>query len=137
MSSSGKDQDQLRDWTFLRTLFLKLVFHLTQQADTMICALEHISQNTCGILTQTTIQTGLQTHIREDVAVIREIAESAYPQAALEHERLAALRAEVERCCPPERPKPACVYEPCARPRPAEQPKVPNIDRPRDVQPPK
>ena len=28
MSSSGKDQDQLRDWTFLRTLFLKLVFHL-------------------------------------------------------------------------------------------------------------
>ena len=28
MSSSGKDQDPLRDWTFLRDLFLKLVFHL-------------------------------------------------------------------------------------------------------------
>ncbi len=28
MSSSGKDQDPLRDWTFLRDLFLKLLFHL-------------------------------------------------------------------------------------------------------------
>lgn len=108
---------------------VKLLFHLTQQADTMICALEHISQNTCGILTQTTIQTGLQKQLREDVAVLREIAESAYPDAALEHTRLAALRAEVERCCPPEPPKPACTYEPCVRPRQVEPPKLPNIDR--------
>ena len=108
---------------------VKLLFHLTQQADTMICALEHISQNTCGILTQATIQTGLQTSLRNDAAELREIAESAYPEAALARERLAALRAEVERCCPPDKPKPACSYEPCPHPQPAEQPHLPRIDQ--------
>jgi hypothetical protein len=114
---------------------VKLLFHLTQQADTMICALEHISQNTCGILTQATIQTGLQTQLRNDADELREIAESAYPEAALARERLAALRAEVERCCPPDKPKPACTYEPCAHPRPVEQPHLPRIDQ--VAQPPK
>src|SRR5712664_4976233 len=33
---------------------VKLLCHITRQTDTMICALEHISQNTCAILTQTT-----------------------------------------------------------------------------------
>ena len=106
---------------------VQLLFHLTQQADTMICALEHISKNTCGILTQITIQTGLQTRIRDDADAMRDIAESAYPATALERARLAALRAQVERCCPPEQPKPACSYEPCAGPRPVEMPKLPRI----------
>src|ERR1700761_5027026 len=44
----------------------KLLFHLTQQTDTMICTLEHISQNTCALVTQSTIQTGLQTSMRDD-----------------------------------------------------------------------
>src|SRR5690349_5904180 len=45
---------------------VKLLFHLTQQADTMICALERISRNTCGILTEVTLQTQLQTRLRDD-----------------------------------------------------------------------
>jgi hypothetical protein len=112
---------------------VKLLFHLTQQADAMICALEHISQNTCGILTQATIQTQLQTRLRDDADALRDIAESAYPAAAIERERLAALRAEVERCCPPEQPKPACTYEPCFHPRAVEMPNLPKIgnDQPR------
>jgi len=80
---------------------LKLIFHLTQQTDTMICALEHIAKNTCEILTQVTIQTGLQTRILDDADLLRAIAESAYPGAALEQQRLATLRSEIERCCPP------------------------------------
>ena len=106
----------------------KLLFHLTQQTDTMICALEHISKNTCEILTQVTIQTQLQTRLLDDADTLRAIAESAYPAAALERARLAALRAEVERCCPPEKPNPACNYEPCPAPRPAPPPKLPKID---------
>ena len=68
---------------------VKLLFHLTQQADTMICALEHISKNTCEIFTQVTIQTQLQTRLRDDADALRDIAESAHPEAALERQRLA------------------------------------------------
>jgi len=107
---------------------VKLLFHLTQQADTMICALEHISKNTCGILTQATIQTQLQTSLRDDADVIRDIEEFKHPEAVLERQRLAELRTQIERCCPPEKPKPACNYEPCLSPRPVELPDLPRID---------
>ena len=112
---------------------VKLLFHLTQQTDTMICALEHISRNTCGILTQVTLQTQLQTRLRDDADALRDIAESVYPAAALERARLAALRAEVERCCPPPKVEPACVYEPCDQPKPVRMPDLPRInpERPR------
>jgi len=108
---------------------VKLLFHLTQQADTMICALEHISQNTCGILTQVTLQTQIQTRIRQDADALRDIAESAYPQAALERQRLGALRAEIERCCPPEEAQPACSYKPCLQPKQVDMPHLPKIPK--------
>jgi hypothetical protein len=106
---------------------VKLLFHLTQQADTMICALEHISQNTCGTLTQVTIQTRLQQRLRDDADALRAITASAYPAAALEQHRLAALRAEIEKCCPPETPPPACTYAPCPAPRPVPMPDLPRV----------
>lgn len=105
----------------------KLLFHLTQQADTMICALEHISQNTCGILTQTTIQTGLQTQMAADLHGVRELTEFAYPAAAVEQAKLAKLKAEVERCCPPEVPPPACTYQRCPAPRQLPMPDLPKV----------
>jgi hypothetical protein len=108
---------------------VKLLFHLTQQTDTMICALEHISKNTCEILTQATIQTQIQMRLRDDADALRDIAESASPGAAFERQRLAALRAEVERCCPPEEPNPACTYEPCPQPKPAGMPDLPKIPK--------
>ncbi|CUS43516.1 MAG: hypothetical protein V4610_16980 [Pseudomonadota bacterium] len=110
---------------------VKLMFHLTEQADTMICALEHISQNTCGILTQATVQTGLQTGMRNDLDALLAIAETTNPAAALESERLAALRAEIHRCCPPETTPPACSYAPCPRPKPVGQPKLPDLPKPK------
>jgi hypothetical protein len=108
---------------------VKLLFHLTQQGDTMICALEHISKNTCEILNQVTVQTQIQMRLRDDADALRDIAESAYPSAALERQRLAELRAEVERCCPPEKPQPACVYEACPTHRPVGMPDLPKIPR--------
>ena len=104
---------------------VKLLFHLSQQTDAMICALERISQNTCALLTQSVVQTALQTRMADDLDALMAIGQSAYPAAALESERLAALRAEVHRCCPPEQPAPACTYEPCPKPRPAPEPKLP------------
>ncbi len=105
---------------------VKLLFYQTQQNDTIICILEQISKNTCDILTQVTIQTQLQTRLRDDMDTLRSIAEFAYPQAVLESQRLAELRAEVERCCPPQEPGPACTYMPCPRPKPIEPPRLPN-----------
>lgn len=107
---------------------VQLLLHLTQQADTMICVLEHISQNTCGILNQATLQTQLQTRIRDDADALRDIAESAYPAGALERERLAALRAQIEQCCPPPQAQPPCAYEPCPKPRPPRPPRLPQLD---------
>jgi len=109
----------------IETAAAQFLFHLTQQADTMICVLEHISKNTCGILTQVTIQTDLQKEIRDDVDIIRDVAEVAYPAAALDRSRLKQLQAQIERCCPPPAPPPACTYQPCPAPKPADRPNLP------------
>ncbi|TFW17241.1 hypothetical protein [Duganella callida] len=106
---------------------VKLLFHLTQQADTMICTLEHISKNTCGILTQATIQTHLQKAIAGELHTLVELTKLAHPAAALELEHFAKLRAEIEHCCPPpQMPPPACTYEPCKAPKPVDMPDLPN-----------
>ena len=116
----------------IETAMAKLLFHLTQQTDTMICALEHISQNTCGILTQTTIQTRLQTQMSGDLQALRDLTEFANPAAAVEQAKLAKLKAEIERCCPPEVPPPACTYQRCPAPRPLPMPELPKLpDQPR------
>lgn len=110
---------------------VKLLYYQTQQADTMICELEHISKNTCEILTQVTIQTRLQTKIRDDIDALRHITASAHPEAALSLERLNELREQVERCCPPKELPPACTYRPCDKPKQIEPPRLPDI-KPKD-----
>lgn len=120
--------DALNTVALINIEAVKLLHHQTQQADTMICALEHISKNTCEILTQVTIQTGLQTDLRDDMDALRYIAESAHPEAALERHRHAELQADIERCCPPDPSEPACKYEPCDKPEPAKPPRLPHID---------
>lgn len=106
---------------------VKLLFHLTQQADTMICALEKISENTCKILTEVSTQTELQKQLRDDVAALRYIAESEHPEAVLERSRHIELQESIDECCPPEPEEPACEYEPCDRPEPAKEPRLPDI----------
>jgi hypothetical protein len=107
---------------------VKLLYHQTQQADTMICMLDQISKNTCEILNQATTQTGLQTRLADAMDALLFIAESAHPDGALERERQAKLQAEIERCCPPDEPGPACNYEPCPRPDRIKEPRLPHID---------
>lgn len=106
---------------------VKLLFHLTQQNDTIICTLENISRNTCAMLTQLTMQTQLQKRMADDLDVVRAMEEAEQPAAALERERLAALQAEIERCCPPPQTPPACTYQPCPKVDPARMPDLPKI----------
>lgn len=106
---------------------VKLLFHLTQQNDTIICTLENISRNTCAMLTQLTMQTQLQKRMADDLDVIRAMEEAEQPAAALERARLAALQTEIERCCPPPQTPPACTYQPCPKVDPAKMPDLPKI----------
>lgn len=109
---------------------VKLLFHQTQQGDAMICALENISRNTCEILTQVTIQTQLHERMHGDLELLRCIAEFAKPDAAFNCQRHSELEAKIEKCCPPDKPKPACNYRPCDRPKPVDMPRLPKLENP-------
>ena len=92
------------------------LFHISQQDDTIICALENISRNTCNLVTQAHIQTLLQQNIAKSTDKLADLYSTVHAEAELQRHRLAELREEVERCCPPPRPEPACTYQPCAAP---------------------
>jgi hypothetical protein len=87
-----------------------------QQNVTIICALEQISKNTCALLNESAAQTALQTAMAADLDGLEQLFATANPGAALELERLAALKAQVEACCPPKKPPPPCDYRPCPAP---------------------
>jgi hypothetical protein len=87
-----------------------------QQNVTIICALEHISKNTCALLNESVVQTALQTAMAGDIGSLKGMIATAHPGAALEIERLAALKAQIEVCCPPKKHAPPCDYAPCPAP---------------------
>jgi hypothetical protein len=103
------------------------LFQNAQQNDTIICILEHISKNTCLLLDEAHIQTGLQTVIKSNTTALADLYAATHPDAALGRERLEALRKQIEECCPPTPPEPVCRYEPCQAPRPLPEP--PRMDR--------
>ena len=105
------------------------LYHNSQQNDTIICILEHISQQTCALLNEAATQTRLQTTMAKDMTALEQLYESTHAQAALERQREEALRAQIEACCPPPVPQPPCTYEPCAEPK--RLPPPPELTPPR------
>lgn len=97
-------------------LALKLQAYQIEQGQTMICALEHISRNTCQLVEQATRQTELQTGMEAALTRLVHLASTANPEAALVLAREEEERRRIERCCPPPARKPACTYEPCRAP---------------------
>jgi hypothetical protein len=128
--SSGftNNVNALNTLALINTELTKLVFHITQQNETIICALEQISRNTCAIHAEADRQTRLQTAMAADLDVIRDISECAHPDCALDRKRREALDKKIERCCPTEEPRPACKYQPCPKPREAREPDLPRVD---------
>lgn len=102
-----------------------MLLHQARQQDTMICILEKISRNTCRLVSEAHVQTGLQTSIEKNVLIQTELLKSTHAEAALEIERIDALRKQVEKCCPPKQEAPACTYEPCEAPRFSGEPPRP------------
>jgi hypothetical protein len=99
-----------------------------KQNDTIICILEHISKNTCELLNQSVIQTRLQAEMEKGVGALADMYATTHAAAALERERLQALKNQIEKCCPPPRHEPPCHYVPCPAPKP--------LGEPPDVRPP-
>ena len=98
------------------------LYHNDQQNDTIICILEHIAKNTCELLNQSVIQTALQTEMESDIDDLECMFASANAAAALECKRLHGLKEQIEKCCPPPKPKPPCDYARCPAPTPIGPP---------------
>jgi len=95
-----------------------LLRYITQQNETIICVLEKISRNTCGIWNETHLQTGYELQMLKQLREIKSMCATANPGAALELNRQLETQAEIERCCPPPPVEPVCTYEPCPSPPP-------------------
>lgn len=102
-----------------------------RQNQTMICILEHISQNTCSILNEAHRQTHLQTVIERNVDTVADLYAATHAEAELSRRREDELRRKIEECCPPKPPLPACDYRPCPAPEPWRQ-EPPSVQPPPD-----
>jgi hypothetical protein len=94
----------------------QLLLYQIQQNDTMVCYLEKIARQTCALLNEAALQTAAQQAMRADLDDLKQLYELANPAAAVEQARLEALKAQVEKCCPPSVPTPPCKFEPCKQP---------------------
>jgi hypothetical protein len=95
----------------------QLLRYQIEQNVTIICYLEKIARQTCGLVNEGVLQTAAQLAMRRDLDDLRQLYELANPAAAVEQHRLEKLKAQVENCCPPKVPKPPCTFEPCPMPR--------------------
>ena len=73
--------------------------------DRLFCLLEEIAQHTCRTHRESRHQTAELEAIHRTLEEMRELARSADPRAALELDRLAALRSRIDACCPEPEPE--------------------------------
>lgn len=123
VDASVQAVQQLLLWGFQQLITLgqytsQALFHNNQQNDTMICLLQQISNNTCQILNEAHTQTGLQTKIEKLSDELTALYAATHAEAALIRQREAALRKQIEACCPPKPPVPACEQGSCPAPAP-------------------
>jgi hypothetical protein len=134
IEASVQQSQQLLLWGFQQMITLgqytnQALFHNDQQNDTMICLLQEIAVNTCGIWNEAHTQTPLQEAIKAACRRLADLYAATHGEAAVTLEREEELRRQIEACCPPEPPAPVCVEKPCATPRPFET-KPPKTDPP-------
>lgn len=95
---------------------LALQEHNRKQNDTIICLLDHSNEMLCGITRKLSRQLALSEGILGSVRRTEEIVARVHAGAAADHDRLAALNAKIEECCPPEPPPLEPCPGPCAKP---------------------
>jgi hypothetical protein len=130
---------QLLTWGFQQLITLgqytnQALFQNDKQNDTMICILQQIAVNTCGIWNEDHMQTGLQTSIKDSTTKLADLFADTHAAAELARQEREHLREEIEKCCPPTQPAPVCVEAPCPAPPPFVQP-PPQTEPPPDIGP--
>src|SRR5580765_3025488 len=79
-----------------------------------ICLLEQIARVSSLNANETRRLATSLAAIQRTTQALLDLYESAHPELALQAAKLAQLRAEIEKCCPPEKqPDPPCQFEPC------------------------
>lgn len=111
----------------IETVIRDAVIHQIKQNETIICLLKQIADNTCRTLNEAHIQTGLQTTIRENTTTLAELYAVTHAEAALVRDRELALKKQLEKCCPPPVPEPACRPKECPAPGEFKVPPPPII----------
>lgn len=102
-----------------------VLLHETRQLETVICALDAISDGVCTLISIATRDSAQLANLVEFGRVTAEIAQTANPAAALELQRRDTAAAAIAACCPPDPEEPACTHERCQDPGPfhAKEPK--------------
>jgi hypothetical protein len=106
------DQD-VEQLVSLQNFANSALVHQIKQTDTIICLLRQIADSTCRLVNESHVQTGLQTHIADDANTLAALYSVTHAEAALVREREEALRHQIEACCPPPEPTPACQPKEC------------------------
>lgn len=92
----------------------RLLTELRGAAGLDACLLDKIARILCLTANETHRNRLQLTAIAHSVDVLVELVRASHPAEALQLERLASLKAQVEACCPKEQPfDPICRYEPC------------------------
>lgn len=100
----------------------RLLLHLSEQQRTVICLLEKIADNTCGLVNQSHHQTGLQNSINSGMQAVAHMYASTNPDAALHYQRAEEQQHKLEKCCPPRPMDDPCRPEPCPEPQAIDLP---------------
>jgi hypothetical protein len=78
------------------------------------CFLDKLGRIACMIANETRWQTQQLKSIHGTLDSLLEVYKFVHPEQALQLDKFAKLRAEMDKCCPPEdKPDLICVYEPC------------------------
>lgn len=78
------------------------------------CLLDKIGRIVCVTANETHKNTQLLTNIRDGLNSLLEVYQAVHPEQALQLEKIAKLRDELHKCCPPEEHIDlVCNYEPC------------------------
>jgi hypothetical protein len=78
------------------------------------CLLEKIARILCMVANENHKQAQQITAIGEAITSLLALYKTVHPEAALQFEKFERLRAQMEKCCPPEqKPDLMCHYEPC------------------------
>jgi hypothetical protein len=99
----------------------QIALHMPRQNEAILCAIEHVSRNTCELVMLADRQLEALHGVQASTRTSAEILRTVHADASLELDRRDELQARVDKCCPPEPRKPRCGYDRCEDPGPFQR----------------